>query len=84
MELVHKIYCGSIGIEFMHIQYPDQKKWIQERIEEGYKDAETIALGKKAIYERLCEAEGFEKFLQVKYTGTKRFGIEGGVNNPGD
>ena len=78
MELVHKTYCGSIGIEFMHIQYPDQKKWIQERIEEGYSGAGAAVLGKKEIYERLCEAEGFEKFLQVKYTGTKRFGIEGG------
>ncbi|GAB3450986.1 2-oxoglutarate dehydrogenase E1 component [Insolitispirillum peregrinum] len=78
MSLLKKTYCGTIGVEFMHIQDPDQKAWIQKRIEASRNVTEFTDLGKKTILERLTEAEGFEKFLQVKYTGTKRFGLEGG------
>ena len=73
---VQATYCGNIGIEFMHIQDPEQKAWLQKRIE-NTKPAFDAA-GKRVILERLTEAEGFERFLQVKYTGTKRFGLEGG------
>jgi 2-oxoglutarate dehydrogenase E1 component len=78
ISALKKTYCGTIGVEFMHIQDPDQKAWIQRRIEASRNVTEFTDLGKKTILERLTETEGFEKFCQVKYTGTKRFGLEGG------
>jgi 2-oxoglutarate dehydrogenase E1 component len=71
-------YCGSIGVEFMHIQDPDQKSWIQRRIEGA---PWLNAFGrdeKKKILQELTEAEGFEAFCAKKYATTKRFGLEGG------
>jgi 2-oxoglutarate dehydrogenase E1 component len=78
VSALQKTYCGTIGVEFMHIQDPDQKAWIQRRIEGDQNQAAFTERGKLAIFERLSEAEGLEKFLQMKYTGTKRFGLEGG------
>lgn len=78
LEILHKTYCGTVGVEFMHIQDPEEKAWIQERIEGGRNQTDFTVNGKRAILERLTAAEGFEKFLQLKYTGTKRFGLEGG------
>jgi 2-oxoglutarate dehydrogenase E1 component len=75
---VRETYCGSIGVEYMHIENPDQKKWLQARIEGSRNQREFTARGKKAILERLTAAEMFEKFLDKKYTGTKRFGLDGG------
>jgi 2-oxoglutarate dehydrogenase E1 component len=77
MDLLVATYCGSIGVEFMHIQDPAQKAWIQERIEQIRNQTEFTERGKRAILERLTAAEGFEKFLAVKYVGTKRFGLDG-------
>jgi 2-oxoglutarate dehydrogenase E1 component len=77
IEILRKTYCGTIGYEFMHISSPEQKQWIQERIEGSDKEVEFTELGKKAILTKLIQAEGFEKFLDKKYTGTKRFGLEG-------
>lgn len=80
-EIVAKLkatYSHHIGVEFMHIQEPDQKSWIQERIESYNNHTDFTKEGKQAILERLTEAEGFEKFLHVKYPGTKRFGLDGG------
>ncbi|MBF0327323.1 MAG: 2-oxoglutarate dehydrogenase E1 component [Alphaproteobacteria bacterium] len=78
VQIVRATYCGKIGVEFMHIQDPDQKAWLQKRIESVRNHTDFTPRGKKAILERLVEAEGFERFLQLKYTGTKRFGLEGG------
>ena len=78
LEVLRKTYCGTIGVEFMHIQDPDQKAWIQERIEGGRNHTDFTVNGKKAILERLTAAENFERFLDKKYTGTKRFGLDGG------
>ncbi len=78
MAAVHDIYCSSIGVEFMHIQDPDQKAWIQQRIERPLNRTEFTERGRRAILERLTEAEVFEHFLDRKYIGTKRFGLEGG------
>ncbi|HVI53344.1 MAG TPA: 2-oxoglutarate dehydrogenase E1 component [Candidatus Sulfotelmatobacter sp.] len=78
IRILRETYCGHIGVEFMHIQDPDQKSWIQKRIESIHNHTEFTERGKKAILERLTEAEGLERFLQMKYTGTKRFGLEGG------
>ena len=77
MEIVKDTYCGSIGIEFMHVQDPAQKAWIQERIESIRNTTQFTNRGKKAIYERLVGAETFEQFLHKKYAGTKRFGLDG-------
>ncbi len=71
-------YCGKIGVEYMHISDPAEKKWIQERIEEPHNKTEFTAEGKKAILKRLTAGEVFEQFLHKKHTGTKRFGVDGG------
>jgi 2-oxoglutarate dehydrogenase E1 component len=80
-QIVHAVretYAGSIGVEYMHIENPEQKKWLQARIEGTRNQREFTARGKQAILERLTAAEMFEKFLDKKYTGTKRFGLDGG------
>ena len=78
IQVLKDTYCGSIGVEFSHIQDPDQKFWIQKRIESARNHTDFSDKGKLTILERLTEAEGFEKFLATKYTGTKRFGLDGG------
>ena len=77
LKILRRTYCRQIGVEFMHITSPVQKRWIQERIEGSDKDITFTVEGKKAILNKLIEAESFEKFADVKYTGTKRFGLEG-------
>ena len=62
----------------MHISDPAEKAWIQERIEGPDKEITFTREGKRAILNKLVEAEGFEKFLDLNYTGTKRFGLDGG------
>ena len=78
MERLRKTYCGKIGVEFMHISDPDQKAWIQERIEHIENHTEFTVTGRKMILERVGEAEGLERYLHVKFVGTKRFGLDGG------
>ena len=78
IAIVRRTYCQTLGVEFMHISDPAQKAWIQERIEGKDKEIAFTREGKRAILNKLVEAEGFEKFLDVKYTGTKRFGLDGG------
>ncbi|MBU1336327.1 MAG: 2-oxoglutarate dehydrogenase E1 component [Alphaproteobacteria bacterium] len=78
LAILKRTYCGTLGIEFMHISDPEAKQWIQERIEGPDKEITFTKEGKKAILSKLVEAEGFEKFIDVKYTGTKRFGLDGG------
>lgn len=75
---VQKIYCDKIGVEFMHLSDPDEKAWIQQRIEEPRNQTDFTTNGKRAILERLTAAESFEQFLAKKYPGTKKFGIDGG------
>jgi 2-oxoglutarate dehydrogenase E1 component len=77
IDLLKKTYCGNIGVEFMHIQDPAQKSWIQERIEQARNQTDFTDRGKQAILERLTAAECFERFLDKRFTGTKRFGLEG-------
>ncbi len=72
-----QIYCGNIGYEFMHMADPEERSWIRERIEGKEKGIKFTENGKKAILNKLVEAEGFEKFLHVKFVGTKRFGLDG-------
>ena len=78
MERLRKTYCGRIGVEFMHISDPDQKAWIQERIEHIENHTEFTVEGRKAILQRVVEAEGLERYLGVKFVGTKRFGLDCG------
>jgi 2-oxoglutarate dehydrogenase E1 component len=78
LQILRRTYCHHIGVEFMHITSPAQKRWLQERIEGERKDVKFTVNGKKAILNKLIEAEYFEAFCQTKYTGTKRFGLEGG------
>jgi len=77
VTILQRTYCQTIGVEFMHISSPEEKGWIQERIEGPDKEITFTREGKRAILNKLIEAEGFEKFIDVKYTGTKRFGLDG-------
>ncbi len=78
LDAVRQSYCGPVGAEFMHVQDPAQREWIQSRIEgRSWREAVT-AEGKTALLRHLDEAEGFEAFCQKRYVGTKRFGLEGG------
>ncbi|WP_421724880.1 2-oxoglutarate dehydrogenase E1 component [Bauldia sp.] len=78
LAILRRTYCSTLGVEFMHISDAAEKRWIQERIEGPDKAIHFTENGKKAILNKLAEAEGFERFLDVKYTGTKRFGLDGG------
>jgi 2-oxoglutarate dehydrogenase E1 component len=77
VDLLKRTYCGRIGHEFMHITDPEQKDWLQRRIEGPDKEITFTPEGKRAILNKLIEAEGFEKFCGVRFVGTKRFGLDG-------
>ncbi|MEM9170450.1 MAG: 2-oxoglutarate dehydrogenase E1 component [Pseudomonadota bacterium] len=77
LEILRRTYCGTFAVEFMHMSDPAQKAWIQERIEGPDKGVSFTQQGREAILKKLIEAEGFENFLHTKYTGTKRFGLDG-------
>jgi 2-oxoglutarate dehydrogenase E1 component len=78
LDILKRTYCSTIGVEFMHISNPEEKSWIQARIEGPDKGVDFTPNGKRAILQKLIEAEGFEQFIDVKYKGTKRFGLDGG------
>jgi 2-oxoglutarate dehydrogenase E1 component len=78
VAILQRTYCQTLGVEFMHMSDPAQKAWIQERIEGPDKEISFTREGKRAILNKLVEAEGFEKFCDLKFTGTKRFGLDGG------
>ncbi|WP_226779357.1 2-oxoglutarate dehydrogenase E1 component [Oceaniglobus trochenteri] len=77
-DIVKRTYCGTFALQYMHISDPEQASWLKERIEGYGKEIAFTREGRKAILNKLVEAEGFEKFLHVKYMGTKRFGLDGG------
>src|SRR3954468_6948968 len=77
VAILERTYCQTLGVEFMHIADPGEKAWIQEQIEGPDKEIAFTREGKRAILQKLIEAEGFEKFLDLRYTGTKRFGLDG-------
>ena len=77
IEFLRDKYCGSIGYEYMYIANPTERKWFRDRVEQA-DDFKFTSNGKKAILNKLIQAEGFEKFLHTKYVGTKRFGLDGG------
>ncbi|MBN2872086.1 MAG: 2-oxoglutarate dehydrogenase E1 component, partial [Halothiobacillaceae bacterium] len=78
MDIVKRTYCGTFALQYMHISDPEQSAWLKERIEGYGKEITFTKTGRRAILNKLVEAEGFEKFLHVKYMGTKRFGLDGG------
>ncbi len=78
IKILNETYAASIGVEFLHIQSPEQKQWVQERIEEVRNKTIFSANGKKGIFQRLVESELFEQYLDKRFLGTKRYGIEGG------
>ena len=77
LEILNRTYCSTVGIEFMHISDPEEKSWLQQRIEGKDKEITFTDLGKEFILKKLIEAEGFEKYLHKKFVGTKRFGLDG-------
>ena len=78
LDILKRTYCSTIGYEFMHMGDPDEKAWIRDRIEGPEKNITFTENGKKAILNKIIQAEGFEKYLHVKFVGTKRFGLDGG------
>ena len=78
LAFLRRTYCSTIGVEYMHISDPIEKKWFRERMEKKENQIKFTDIGKKFILKKLIQAEGFEKFLAVKFVGTKRFGIDGG------
>ena len=77
LSFLKKTYCGSIGYEYMHISNPSERKWIRDRVEKDENALQFTKNGKNAILNKLIQAEGFEKFLNTKFVGTKRFGLDG-------
>jgi multifunctional 2-oxoglutarate metabolism enzyme len=75
LSLLRDAYCRTVGVEYMHIQEPDQKRWIQERVEVAPTSVTTDE--RMRILHKLNQAESFETFLHTKYVGQKRFGLEG-------
>ena len=80
LALLKRTYCGHIGIQYMHIAEPEEKSWLQARIEgpDKYEENAFTREGKLAILNKLIEAETFERFLHKRFPGTKRFGLDGG------
>src|SRR5277367_4552940 len=77
IAILRETYCGRIGVEYMHIQVPAERAWIQEKFEKRQSRPVLAAGIRKEILRTLTQAETFERFLDRRYTGTKRFGIEG-------
>ena len=80
LAILKRTYCGHIGIQYMHIAEPEEKSWLQARIEgpDKYEENAFTREGKLAILNKLIEAETFERFLHKRFPGTKRFGLDGG------
>ncbi|MBW8734776.1 MAG: 2-oxoglutarate dehydrogenase E1 component, partial [Asticcacaulis sp.] len=77
LTIVRRTYCGNIGVQYMHIADPQEKAWVQERIEGRDKEISFTKEGKVAILKKLIETEGFERFCHRRFPGTKRFGLDG-------
>ncbi|MGH7085956.1 MAG: thiamine pyrophosphate-dependent enzyme, partial [Acetobacteraceae bacterium] len=78
LGVLRATYCGPIGVEFMHIQDPEQKSWIQRNVEGAPWVGAFDVVAKRTILGQLTEADGFESFCAKRFVGTKRFGLEGG------
>ena len=76
LKILRDTYCRTVGIEYMHIQNPEERKWFQEKLEKPYE--KPTREQQLRILEKLNESEAFETFLQTKFVGQKRFSLEGG------
>ena len=76
LGVLRDTYCRNVGIEYMHIQDPEQRRWIQERVEKKFEQPDRDL--QLHVLKRLNAAEAFENFLQTKFVGQKRFSLEGG------
>lgn len=77
VEALQKTYCGKIGVEYWGLQNPELEQWLQQRVEQNFFEVQLSIEQKKAILQNLNKAELFENFLHTKYTGQKRFSLEG-------
>ncbi len=77
LQILRRTYCGTLGVQYMHISDPSEKAWLQRRIEGRDKEINFTKEGKVAILRKLIEAESFEQFLAKRYPGAKRFGLDG-------
>ena len=77
LAILRRTYCGDVGVQYMHISSPEEKAWLQQRIEGRDKEIVFTPEGKIAILKKLIEAETFERFLHRRFPGTKRFGLDG-------
>lgn len=78
IDMLRDTYCDQIGIEYMHIQHPDKKNWIQRYVESSQLKVSHTPEKKREILRKLTKAELLENFLQTKFLGAKRFSLEGG------
>ena len=78
VEILRANYCGNVGLEYMHIADVEERRFLQERMEGKDKAIQFTPEGKKAILNKVIQAEQWERFLGKKYVGTKRFGLDGG------
>ncbi len=78
VAILRRNYCGNVGLEYMHINDVEERRFLQEKFEGRDKEIQFSDNGKRAILTKLVEAEQFERFLGRKYVGTKRFGLDGG------
>jgi 2-oxoglutarate dehydrogenase E1 component len=78
LETLRQTYCGKIGCEYMNIQVPEQKRWLQQHMEPAMNNWPLDRAARRRILERLIEAEEFERFLHSRFVGHKRFSLEGG------
>ncbi|HVE44279.1 MAG TPA: 2-oxoglutarate dehydrogenase E1 component [Gammaproteobacteria bacterium] len=77
-QALARVYCGSIGFEYMHINRAEEVEWIRDRIEKNWANFKPTVEEKKRILQQLVGADGVEKYLGFKYVGQKRFSLEGG------
>lgn len=77
LDILKKTYCEKIGVEYMHIQHPEEKAWLQQHIESPQAHAPLDAETRQQILAHLTNAEVFEKFMHTKFIGHKRFSVEG-------
>jgi 2-oxoglutarate dehydrogenase E1 component len=78
VQLLEETYCGTIGVEYMHIQDTEKRRWLQQRMESVRNHPPRARESKLRLLDRLVEADAFESFLRTRYVGKKRFGLEGG------
>jgi 2-oxoglutarate dehydrogenase E1 component len=78
LAILRRTYCRDVGVQYMHISDPEEKAWLQERIEGRDKEISFTKEGKIAILKKLIEAEVFERVSHKRFPGTKRFGLDGG------